>query len=763
MKKLKKNYAILKYKVVLFFVLSFLSKPLFSNEILFDIQGNDFTDTEAILSILNQIPDTSNKESTNDIIRVLNDSDLFSDVQVKLLENKYLIIVKEYPNIDKLDFKNNERLKDEDLQLIASQINLTKFNKSSINLFIKELKNTYQSFGYNNVQIDYSEKKYPKTNTVDLNFDINEGKITKINKIIINSNNFILDEDIRAIIKSKTKTITNIFANNNFKPNVVEKDKYLIINYFKEFGYIDVNVETKIEYLKTDKVNIYFYIEEGDEYAFSSINIEDNKNILDDKTLNKISEKIKLFLSNEEIYSIKKVNNIEKDVSAIVLDSGIDFFQIQTLEKRENNNKVNVLFQIFPIIPKYTNQINIVGNSRTFDHVIRRELEIVEGDAIYDSQIETIRDKLISLNLFESVNLKKEEIDDNTINLIIEVAEKQTGTFNAGVSLGTIDGFAIVTGLREKNFYGTGRSLDILVNTSDDKNQFKLITTDRLSYENDADISYSINYKQEDFSNASSYKLDTFSSGIGIGYIINDNLYHNIDFEYALKDYKITNSSTVSSTILNSSGSNVSFLIKNNLRYSTLNRGFIPKTGNYINFKNTIETPTSSNNGFVKNLVTVKKYFSSNNSIYGINGKIGNILSLNNKDILTDDKFSLGGRSLRGFDIYGVGPRNSRTSYIGGNNLAVLKLDYSYEITRQSNFPFYLNIFNDYGLIWDNKTTPTQSDNSIRSSVGFGIKYYSPVGPIGFTWAFPIMDEEYDIKRMFLFSVGNLDWSLFIL
>ena len=115
---------------------------------------------------------------------------------------------------------------------------------------------------------------------------------------------------------------------------------------------------------------------------------------------------------------------------------------------------------------------------------------------------------------------------------------------------------------------------------------------------------------------------------------------------------------------------------------------------------------------------------------------------------------------MRGFDSFGVGPRNSRTSYIGGNNLAVTKLDYAYEITKNSNFPIYLNIFNDYGLLWENKTTPVQNDNSLRSSAGFGIKYYSPIGPIGFTWGFPIMDEEYDIKRMFLFSVGNIDWSI---
>ena len=140
MKKLKRNYTTLKYNLIILFAFIILSKPLTSNEIIFDIQGNDFTDTDAILSILNEIPDTLNKESTNDIIRVLNDSNLFSDVKVKLIENRYSIIVKEYPNIDQLSFKNNKRLKDEELKLIASEINFTKFNQSSINLYLSELK-----------------------------------------------------------------------------------------------------------------------------------------------------------------------------------------------------------------------------------------------------------------------------------------------------------------------------------------------------------------------------------------------------------------------------------------------------------------------------------------------------------------------------------------------------------------------------------------------------------------------------------------------
>ena len=756
MKKLSKIYQNINYILISLLIIFLIQKTVFANDNLFIIQGNNFTDSNVIISLLENIPENLDEEYSNEIIKVLNQSNLFSDVRVNFIDNKYNIIVNEYPNIRKIYFENNERLDDDELLIIADYIGLTNLNNKSLNLFINETKKIYESYGYNNIEIEYYEKFYENTNTADLYFNINEDEITKINKIIVNGNNSILTDDIKGIIQSKTKSIVNIFANNNYKPIKVEKDKFTIINYYKNNGFLDISVKTQVEYLESNKVNIYFIITEGEIYSLSSLKLVDEKNILKSKTVDVINKEIDLFLLNQTFFSIKKIEEFEKEISSIIINNGLEYFEINLYEKKDGKN-IEILFQVSSIKPKYTNQINITGNSRTLDYVIRRELDIVEGDPIFKNQIPKIREKLTSLNLFESVIVKEEVNDDDTVDLIIEVEEKQTGTFNAGVSLGTLDGFAIVTGLREDNFYGTGRSLDFLVNTSDDKNQFKLVTTDRLSYESNANISYSINYKQEDFSKASSYKLDSLSSGIGINYQLNNNLYHNAELEYVLKDYSITNSASVSNSILNSSGVNMSYLIKNNFRFSTLNRGFVSKKGNFLNFNNTLETPTSSNNGFIRNILTLKKYFNRNNSIISMQAKFGNIISLSNNDILTDDKFALGGRWLRGFDSYGAGPRNSRTSYVGGNNLAVTKFDYSYELTKNSNFPIYFNIFNDYGLLWENKTTPTNNDNNLRSSAGFGFKYYSPVGPIGFTWGFPIMDEEYDIKRMFLFSVGNID------
>ena len=157
------------------------------------------------------------------------------------------------------------------------------------------------------------------------------------------------------------------------------------------------------------------------------------------------------------------------------------------------------------------------------------------------------------------------------------------------------------------------------------------------------------------------------------------------------------------------------------------------------------------------NSIIHQKYYKKGVNIFSVKSKIGNILSFENKEINNDNKFSLGGRWLRGFDSFGAGPRNSRNSYVGGKNIIVSKFDLTRPINKNSDNPIDLNLFTDIGKVFDNKTSPTSSKESIRSSYGFGINFYSPIGPIGLSWAFPINSESYDIERMFLFSIGNIN------
>ncbi len=742
--------------IVILISFIYITYPAFANDIQIEIIGNNFTDEDVIKSIIVDQPKEISNEYSNYLLKTLDNSKLFKNVSVKTSDNKYLIEVVEYANINEITFDNNERLKDEELSLLSDELNLTNLNPIIINSFINEVRKIYESFGYNNLKLNYEEKISNETNTARINFIFDEGEITKIQNIYFEGNQQIKTNILKSNIKSKTKSLANIFANNNYKQFVIKNDTRKITKLYLNYGFRDVKVDYKVEFLNNNKVNIIFQINEGNKYIINSASFLDKDKLLNQNILEKINTEIKKYFQEAIPYSPEKIEEFKIIISNVISKSGLDFFEINILEKLDNR-KIEILYEIINISPKYVNQINIFGNSRTFDYVIRRELLLIEGDPVNQIKIDQIKKKVKSLGLFDSVEVEEIVIDEEFIDLNINVKERPTGSVNAGLAVGTIEGFSVVAGLTERNFAGTGRSVKALINTSDDKNEVTFETVDRLFNENSVNIRYGLNYKEQDFATASSYKLNTLTTGLGLNYEINPNLFHNIDLDYVIKDYTVTNENTVAKEISKSQGESVSFVLNNNLRYSTLNSFLSPQEGRFLQLFNSIESPTSSSNGYIKNVITFKNYIKVNKNILSNQTRFGNISSLGNNDILSDNKFSLGGKWLRGFDVYGVGPRNSPSSYVGGENLLVSKFDYSREIFDNSDFPIFLNLFNDYGVVWQNKTKPTHNDNNLRSSVGFGLKYYSPIGPIGFSWGFPIMDESYDIKRMFLFTVGNID------
>ena len=250
-------------------ILSF-SKSAISNEIYIEINGNIHTDEIAITSLIKEKPTEISDKYSNYILKTLTESSLFEDVKIEIIDNKYVVTISEFANINKIYFNNNDRFDDEELIEFASELNLTNINPLSINMFIDEITKLHETFGYNNFNISYNIKVFENSNTADIYFDLEEGKITKINNIYFDGNNNIDTRELKTIIKSKTKSLINIFANNNFKKFQIQNDIRLIKNYYKERGYRDIEVNDSIEYLKSNKVNIYFNLKEGNLYFYIS-------------------------------------------------------------------------------------------------------------------------------------------------------------------------------------------------------------------------------------------------------------------------------------------------------------------------------------------------------------------------------------------------------------------------------------------------------------------------------------------------------------
>ena len=548
---------------------------------------------------------------------------------------------------------------------------------------------------------------------------------------------------------------------NNFKYYVVENDILRLRNFYLDSGFRDIKIETKTEYLESkNKFNIYFYINEGDLYLFDKFSLKINLNNINSNSIEEITNDFNILIQEkfkkDKTFNISNINSVEKEISELFYDKGFSFFDIQ-IEEQLNDQNININFVVSDSPPKYAKEINITGNKRTLDRVIRRNIHFAEGDPFNDQDIVKVNTRLRNLNFFKKIDINSNKINDNDYSLDIDVDEQPTGDFQIGVTFGTIDGATLITELNEKNIAGTGRDLSFVINTSENESKYKLSSKEPFAFNRPIDLLYGIEFNEKDLSSSSSYQVETLRFDSGINIDISDNIKYGFFVNYELKDYTITDSSTASSSIINSSGKNAYVNFINNINYYDLNSFFNPSEGTSIIYKNSISPSTNSNGSLVKNEVIHRKFIPIKESIFSVQTRLGNITSLENKEILNDNKFALGGSWLRGFDIYGAGPRNSYTSYQGGNNLIVTKFDYDRPINKISDNPVYLTIFSDVGKVWGNKSNPTNSSESIRSSYGYGIKWYSPIGPLGFSWAFPLQDEDYDIKRSFLFSIGNIN------
>ena len=693
--------------------------------------------------------DNLNENNLNDILKNLYQTNFFKDVSVKFNENILLIDVEENPIIEKIKYEGIKTNKV--LNAIKEEALIKDRSSYSENLILEEknrLNNLFKNLGYYNSELEILVET-KKNNLVDLIFDIRLGDKAKIKKITFIGNKIFKDRKLRRIIASSEYKFWKFISGRKYlNENIVEFDKRLLENFYKNSGYYNVKVNSSFaKMLEDNEFELIFNIDAKSKILFGDLSLtlpadfnEENFNNI--KTLFK---KIK-----GEPYSINSINNILDEIDLITNQEQYKFINATVTEDLKDN-LINLEFKIKESEKYYVKKINIFGNNVTSENVIRNQFEVDEGDPFNEILLNKSINNIRSLNIFKSV--KKEIIDDKNsktkiINISIE--EKPTGEINAMAGLGT-EGSSIGFGVKENNFLGKGISLDSNFLISSDSFEGKFSVTNP-NYKN-TDRSIYVSAEAIEIDNYKTFGYKTNKTGISFG----TNFEYYDDFYLGLGNSnfyeKIETNSTASARQQAQEGDYWDSFVELDFNYDKRNQKFQTSSG-FRSFYS-LDMPIISDTNTLKNYYNHSYYFDLfEKNISSVSFYLETANSLNNKDIKLSERITIPSRRLRGFESGRVGPKDG-DDFIGGNYAYSLNFSSTipqlFEESQNVDFLFFTDIADIWGVDYDSSL----DDNKIRSSIGLALDWFSPIGPLNFSLAQPISKAKGDKTETFRFNLGT--------
>ena len=741
--------------ILLIFIINFsfsYADPLTIKKII--VSGEKRLSKSFILNFLPTYPNTKfNDEVLNQFTKDLYNTGLFSDVSLEIKKDILQINVSEFPIINEVSFSGNDLLDNEQLNDIVMISPRDTLNLDKINEAVDKIRTEYQKIGRYLAEVKPQKVKLGE-GRVNLNFVIKEGSLLTVKNINFVGNKNFSNNELKSIISTKEDAWYKLFGSNKFIPERLEYDKKKLKEFYNQRGYIDFKVEIARGDLLPDisGFNLNFIVKEGKRYTVNDLVIESS-------LINNKKKKIllkEIHLKKEEYFNSRALDASIKFLVEEFELLGFNFIRVFPKIKKDKN-LVNILFSIKEGSEKYINKITIIGNTRTNDNVIRRELSLLEADPFNKSKLTTSISALRRLGYFQSVNYRLDEIDSNLIDIILDVKETNTGSVSFGVGYSSLNNTSFSFGLNEKNFLGEGKKVRFQADLSEKKSTYNIGVTE--PYFLDRHISlYGDIFNQETENTKGDIKSSSSGFGFGIGFT-NESLTQS--FKYKLSTSETTTSST--STAASETGEEGIEIITSSITHSiskdTRDSYFNPTSGYNWKFSNTL-AGIGGDATFYKSILNSRIYYPIDygDYVFGFKSGAGFITAIDDK-ITSSNRFFLGGKKLRGFDSRGLGPRDTGNNQaVGGNNF----YNFSFELKSNKFMPEDTGlewlVFSDIGSIWgtDYKTNVKGFDDiEPRITSGFGLAMVTPVGPLQMIWGFPVQSQDYDIEENFQFSIGT--------
>lgn len=733
-------------------IFTMLSSCLLYGEVLqkIEIKGNKRIEDETIKSYLAiNIGDEFDEMSVDQSFKKLFSSGYFSDVKAQKVGNTLKISVEENPTINKISYEGNSVLKDDQ---ISKDIPL----KSRKVLSLPEVQNAqqrlleiYRRMGY------FSAKIEPKTikldqNRVNLVFEIFEGPISTIDKIIFVGNNKFSSTDLEDTILSKRAKWWRFFATDDrYDPDRLMADQQALRQLYSNKGYPEFRIVNASSELSNDRKNFYltFVIDEGERYTFSDVSIHSSIKGIDVDRLNK-----EITFSKGDIYSAKEMDKTITAISEVLGEKGYAFVVIEPIIDKDNANKTaRVVFSIKEGPRIYINHVNIHGNSRTIDDVIRRELSIHEGDIFNTLKLRQSETNLKNLDYFKAVSVDVEQADaPDRADLNVKVEEQSTGSIRFSTGYSTMDGIVFNVGYSERNFMGKGQTIHGDASIGKKVQDFSVGIIEPYLFNKRLVGTFDV------FSNKNS-RIETFTTktvgfSTGIGYNLTTNLIQK--WNYSLHSDKTSSIDNNASVFLkNEPKKSVLSSVAHTLKYDKRDSIIDPTKGYVFSMTNTFAGIGGTVSYLRNDFSSTVFYTPTEEMLLFARLDFGRVHKIGKRKLRIVDGVYLGGDSFKGFEYGGIGPCDAASpnkDIIGGRKYWTTTLESQFSMGLPIDLGIRGAAYTQMGSVWDAAVQNNVSggyliDNrKTRVSIGFGIIWKGPLGPLRIDYAIPVVRSKLD-------------------
>ena len=734
------------------------------------VEGNKRVEPETVRSYLKfSVGDAYDPAKVDSSIKSLFATGLFSDVRIDRVGNDVIVAIVENPVINQIAFEGNSEI---DTETLRNEVQLKPravFTRARVQSDVQRILDVYRRQGRYAATVDPKIIELEQ-DRVNLVFEIAEGAATKVKGIHFVGNHAFSDSELRDVVSTTEKGWFDFLKGTSvYDPDRMNLDRELLRQYYLKNGYADVQVTAANAELDRDGSGFFmtYAIEEGEKYDFGNVNVESTM-----ASVNAADYKGELSTDGGDTYDAAKIDKTVEDLTVAVNEKGYAFARVRPKAEADPvTRKVNIDYVIEEGPRVYIDRINIVGNTRTKDYVIRREFKVAEGDAYNPLMVDQAKKRLKNLGIFKDVEVKRRpgSAQDRVV-LDVEVTEQSTGELSFGAGYSTSEGVIGDVSITERNLMGNGQFLRLQLSGSFERAQVNLSFTEPRFLDRNLAAGFDLFHKEVDYTSTSGFNSRRTGGGLRLGFPLSESLWMQTNYSIARDEiFDVENGASLA--IQQAEGVAFTSLVGSTITYDLRNNPQNPTRGLW--FQTGVDfAGVGGDVQYVSFSGEARGYYPITDNIVFVTRAIGgSIMGWGGQDVRLVDLFFKGGETVRGFDRAGFGPRDLNTGdALGGMTYWATTAEIRFPI------PFVPDdlgisgaVFADAGSLFGaslpngtpqacngNNTAVCLADSSaIRSSVGASWMWASPVGPIRMDFAKVLSKESYDDEQFFRFGAAT--------